>query len=551
MHQKPPSLAEITAGRLQSHLGTWPDRRLPTTAHLARHYGVSLVTMHNALKLLRDKGLLQFRRGTGILIRSQDEAIDNPPLSPVTRIRARVLYETIRARIQDGTYPLHRPLPKNRSFAIEEKVSGLTVCTALRMLEREGMAHKSGKRWYAGPGRTRTPFTAASLDPPVIIILQPREDSWRNLHDSHAFTRFATAFEDEAQRYGIALTTILARMDAAIEIADVLPWGEDAAQALIKSLGKRYVGALLVGVKEEMPGMAAWLDFFLRFDRPVVVFDRLNEYEEIFTGRRGAFRCFPDEHGAVRTLFAGLHALGHRRIAIPSFMYTEKWMLRRRETMRRVLWEQFDDMEMLEETEREMFWENRSDGELPFQVLRRLSRSGIAPIRAIIAKLLHSNPGFFDHPMLGDPAVPFFNPGSPMPYIDNAMLWCTPVLTPLLVRNATALVAPGDVYARFFYYWLYTAGIDMPKKVSLVSMDSLEETRGFRDRIQISPLPISSIDPGFTMLGSTAFHALLRDIPVPHDRQGNIAARAQLVQRGSLGKARKGALGVDLRGELR
>jgi DNA-binding GntR family transcriptional regulator len=73
-----PSKVDTAALRVEQDLAAHPVARLPTLETLARTYGVSLVTMHKAIKSLCAKGLLDARQGRGIfMVGSVDEKPDD------------------------------------------------------------------------------------------------------------------------------------------------------------------------------------------------------------------------------------------------------------------------------------------------------------------------------------------------------------------------------------------------------------------------------------------------------------------------------------------
>lgn len=56
---------QIEAGKLQ------PGQRLPAGRELAEQYGVALMTVQNAIRVLRDQGLVTSQQGRGVFVREQ------------------------------------------------------------------------------------------------------------------------------------------------------------------------------------------------------------------------------------------------------------------------------------------------------------------------------------------------------------------------------------------------------------------------------------------------------------------------------------------------
>jgi DNA-binding LacI/PurR family transcriptional regulator len=79
------------------------------------------------------------------------------------------------------------------------------------------------------------------------------------------------------------------------------------------------------------------------------------------------------------------------------------------------------------------------------------------------------------------------------------------------------------------------AGIDVPRRLSIISFDNLAETE---------TVPITTVDFGFQRLGYLSIHAVIGDIPVPADRNGNIAGVCSLVSRGGVGPPCRNPAGV-------
>jgi len=55
-----------------------PGERLPSTRDLAAKYGVAAMTVHQAMRLLREQGFVDSFQGRGVFIRSDHEAQEQP-----------------------------------------------------------------------------------------------------------------------------------------------------------------------------------------------------------------------------------------------------------------------------------------------------------------------------------------------------------------------------------------------------------------------------------------------------------------------------------------
>src|SRR6266545_7773595 len=124
----------ITSGTLR------PGEKLPSGSDLAERYGVARMTVQNAVRLLRDEGLVVSRQGSGVFVRSRTErpvglrphverAFERPNVSidfagfsgetlhgvlqePLDKIRDRAVAVesiTVRALVPDLSAPLTLP----------------------------------------------------------------------------------------------------------------------------------------------------------------------------------------------------------------------------------------------------------------------------------------------------------------------------------------------------------------------------------------------------------------------------------------------------------
>jgi len=88
------------ADRLTQHvLGTMtPGMRLPSEADLAERYGVSRVTMREAVKMLAGRGLLDVARGRRAIVRQPDGSVFAEFLTSLLRSDPKCLFDLIQVR---------------------------------------------------------------------------------------------------------------------------------------------------------------------------------------------------------------------------------------------------------------------------------------------------------------------------------------------------------------------------------------------------------------------------------------------------------------------
>lgn len=93
----------------------------------------------------------------------------------------------------------------------------------------------------------------------------------------------------------------------------------------------------------------------------------------------------------------------------------------------------------------------------------------------------------------------------------------------------TALIAPNDHWAIHYWKELHSSGVRIPQDISLLSFDNVSE---------LKPYPIATIDFGMSLLGYRIFHCILGDVPIKCSAPGRLVGQCQLINNGSLAKAR-------------
>jgi DNA-binding LacI/PurR family transcriptional regulator len=95
--------------------------------------------------------------------------------------------------------------------------------------------------------------------------------------------------------------------------------------------------------------------------------------------------------------------------------------------------------------------------------------------------------------------------------------------------GVTAIVAPRDYTAARYFYRLTHHGVRVPRDISLIAFDNSAHAQ---------PVGITSVDFGFNHLGYSAFHLILRDIPVARTRAQAVPGKASVVRRSTVGIVR-------------
>jgi DNA-binding FadR family transcriptional regulator len=103
LHAPEPELrpaSAVVADKLTEHvLGELsPGMRIPSEAELAERYGVSRVTMREAIKMLSGRGLLDVSRGRRAIVRQPDGSVFGDFLSSLIKSDPKCLFDLIEVR---------------------------------------------------------------------------------------------------------------------------------------------------------------------------------------------------------------------------------------------------------------------------------------------------------------------------------------------------------------------------------------------------------------------------------------------------------------------
>jgi DNA-binding LacI/PurR family transcriptional regulator len=308
------------------------------------------------------------------------------------------------------------------------------------------------------------------------------ETNWLGLFSEGRYQRFVSAFDVEVRRYGVA--TVSAYTHHNDRVPEGAPWvGQRQVSALVHSLGKRYLGTLVVspvGREQDLPG---WLTDMCRFGRPVVWFDRHGRAPEDYQLHPLLTRCHQSEEAMVRVCIDHLVERGHTHAWFPSVGGRRDWLISRFQSLVGYGRKQGIEVELLE-VERGGSGEAHDDPE-------RLTSWGRMAMRR------HRT--------------------------------VTPVMRAVLSRDkAPTIISPHDYTAYNVYNWCARERVPIPRRVSLISFDNSPRT---------GLVPVTSIDFGLGFLGYAAFHVLFGMIRMRRTDDGRITARPFVVDRGSVGRA--------------
>jgi DNA-binding GntR family transcriptional regulator len=487
-------LAVATANKLEQDIRQSSASCLQSIPVLCRTYDVSRTTMLAAVRILRDKGTLLFKRGSRILIK------DRSPVRYRTTL-ARTLANTIRKNIEDGALKLGKELPKISYYAAACHMSRDAVCEAMALVAEEQLIHKQGRSWMVGPPRIdnmeRLAFsTQRDTNRPVVLILVPFYVFW-NYYMRHFHARpFLHSVIDELHRCGTEYRVVVAGEN---DLPPFIPAGRHAITRLIEELGSRYRG-MLAATNTQQAGWQRWSDWFASYGRPFLYF--LDDTAGAEKAARqqlpsGVFRCFHSESATADVLIEALGAWGHHRIGflhMPS-MDTEDWYAARRTALEEACSRSGAQMGMSLIDIHDMAWHE------PRETLRQLSET---------------------------PDEDGAGSGGHHTATQDTRL---PALAALLDRRheISAVVATNDRIAVQVLLGLETAKIRVPRDLSIISFDNDPA---------FAVYPLTTIDMGYTRMGYFAAHLLAADIPVRTDRYNNLLCKPYLVDRGTMGMAR-------------
>jgi DNA-binding LacI/PurR family transcriptional regulator/DNA-binding transcriptional regulator YhcF (GntR family) len=540
------ALGHHIADSLQKYIQSHPSlRRLPPIRRLSQTYNVSPNTILDAVGILAGEGIVIRRQGSGVLIAGREVVEPHPPEQSEKHTPAERVRDYVRDRINDGTYRRRNPLPKTAFLSMRLGVSHHAVTAAYRLLREANLAHKQGRRWIAGPRITASVTAPAGL--PVVVLLQSRESFWADMAKRDFFEAFCRSFQSEVESYDVQLMPALFDTDS--PSSGILPAGLRAVHRFIRSLGHRYRGCLICNAMKEREDLPRWLEELSRFKQPVVWFDRLKENPSLKISSPWLVRCHEAEEYAVQLALTHLYELEHRHVAFPVYAPL-RWVENRGRMIARLAERMaFESLSTSSGGESLFFGDGteeqaaflRACHDMDFPCINSATSyiqavwGGIRPVVSESVHRAYRRDRFAGIALL----VRHFlqeHSSLPKPLTEFPVLpWLvalTPVLSPILAqKRITALIAPNDQAAHWYYLWLRAYGLRVPQDISLISFDNLW---------RLQSLPITSVDFGYGYLGFAAFHSIMRDITLTTDRTGTIAAQPRIVRRGTVAKPGEG-----------
>ncbi len=297
-------------------LGARTGERLPTVATLARHAGVSVRTMHRAVRVLAEQRALSVRQRGGIRWADPAAAVPLPVrnAAPAARAgRADLLVDEIERAVLSGTLPT--PLPSVKELRARYRAGHLAVGRALAALAHRGSIVRRGRQWVVARAESDSGMSRIMLVGPGDTLAQFAG------YDSKA-AEFCTGLERECtlQRTSVLFQTIFRPIHADPSLH----------------------GYLLIAGHDTQTQTTA-LNTLLAGRRPVVVVDILGDcpVPDIVRTRHVPVVSIQGARAAGRQVAMLLRKLGHRRVVFLSQYSTEQgvghsWVLNRLNGMRDV-----------------------------------------------------------------------------------------------------------------------------------------------------------------------------------------------------------------------
>ena len=420
----------------------------------------------------------------------------------------RRLAEQIKKAVTNGDFRAGTSLPKFDYFRTGYHVTQSTIAHALRILAGSGLVHGAGRRWVVGPSHSISPALGAHQagDERAVIFLafQNQYTGLFNYNTSH-LAPFLFAMRAETSRLGIHFSVAFRE-----QIPENNPFscsGADEVRARMRELGNKYLGAIIIDEIGDQAAFTGWVKA-LSGDgaRPVVFFDSSDTRPGFARSdldlHKRYYRAFFNEGSAVRLALEHCRSFGHRTLGFPVFDNPGySWAPRRRDRAMEIAREIDPAIRIIPSTHTEPFWDVshfdiKVDDIVTFAQRVSVHAGKNAASRNASIGAAH-----------------------------RAILRATPSIARLLDAGATALISMNDRVAHEHYSWCRAAGIEVPRRLSMISFDNLPDTES---------LPVTTVDFGFPRLGYLAIHAIIGDVPVPCGRDGAIAGQCLLVSRGSV-----------------
>ncbi|MBD3317218.1 MAG: GntR family transcriptional regulator [Chitinivibrionales bacterium] len=298
-------LVELMAEQVKEYISRNNVRILPPSRTLAKNLGISTRTLTKVFNKLSEEGVIDVYPRKRARVRSAAPHIAGPaaPFEEVLRM-------FIQAKIASGEYHVGTELPKINWFVSEYDVSYRTVSRVLKSMEREGVIHRKGNRYLAGPRRQFCKIARYTQEYATILICAPNMGYWRYLSNSRFTTKFCEKISDEAIRHLVRFRYVV--YPQKVEMSENGEWRETLRN--IEKEVHNVRGFLVLGEMTRHISLPAVIKACLSYGRPVVWFDRMGTGAHRAFPEPNYYRCFYSDAASSSHAAEYLAAVGHKRV---------------------------------------------------------------------------------------------------------------------------------------------------------------------------------------------------------------------------------------------
>ena len=511
------------ADKIEQSLDTCEEARLPSGKQLAQQFNTSVFFIKKALVLLQEKGLITLEAKKRPLINRHqvDTSIKSIPSS------FERMYQELLSLIEKGYYAIGTTLPRQKELSHQFGCSQSIVNQVIKQLMSKQLLYKHQNSFIIGTN-PREPLSHFGYS--TLLIICRKKHFWEYLYYNDWHGPYFQGFVEEAEKNNIRLK--------AFEWGDfkALPEFDSALKKEIKSLGGRYIGALVycnTNAKED------WLTQIRAI---------LKSYSKksIWYGRDAKFlpnemqghhcNCLLNETHIAQEMVKTVWNLGYRKV-VHAYEGDEQWVEQRINELsyqfeKHPVSISFESIKhithAIDEETAKVYAEEFEELELRLKENKKIHRGFAGRLKSVLQNLkryclknkIKLNKFFYsylNHLHKYDESV-----------IKSTKLFLSGrILINILGSDEpTLLMSPNDAQAKSFHLkWLNDFDLKLGKDVHLISFDN---------KFRSSLSELSTLDPGLKELGYRSFHYILGDIPIKPDEANVLYAHPKFINKGSV-----------------
>lgn len=440
------------------------QRRLPSIAAMAREGGFSATTLSRALKRLQAAGRVEIVPRGGVFLAETEAGGSCPEPEPTGyRSRWREVFDALALEFHQRRYTDNQPIPRVKDLCGRFGAAHTTVSKALSALTRAGILEKRRRRYYyltATASLSHAAIGVVTLVPSVALLARYNARTERFWH----------ALEEQLHHRGLQYTIHHITNPQSDE-----GW-QDLTPRVIARQPAAYIGYILLGLRfgSDTGLLCASIRRLARLGRPVVVVedDGVIDMQPVIA----SFADNPYVHfltmgtstASGEKLGRYLLANGHQRVACFSMVDTAVWCRNRARGLELA----YERAGLQGAVTRVLLEKYRSFKELD----RAMARA--PAYRAVSRQMQRFH------------RLPFFQTGLHEEQVFRHnfeySLWLRFIAPDIMAlfektlrdRTITAWVTVFDMLGLLALNWLKQRNIDLPRQLSLVSMDNISEAFG-------------------------------------------------------------------------